>query len=843
MQQEQLIQQPVIKEHTAKNFAPLSPLLAIARGNTKATSTLGEAIRERFKHHYNLEKRIREGMIASGYQVAMFIEGKQLIRPNLFAPGQWIPYRPQNPNEREKRAMNFCRFYTTNNLWKWQLSNPDVVATPGVDTQQAREGAQAADTIIEHYERKFFADKPQLVIQEGFQGLCWGTYVWGVRYDDTQHSVTALQPIFGMKPVTLGEGWGQCGSCSFSGPASQFQSQLVDPLGGAIQTCPQCGGEAMVDQPATELMPSVVGQQEVSLGDLTAELKPFPECAWDYRTTVEESSWFIHQRATSALAVRRLLGNIKLPTGGEGIDDFGLQIMSKLGYASAGSSGQAQQDERKREIFEDPATVVEYSVGPDDIADIVLSAPIETVGGDVIPAGPLLQFMPEGGTFQGINGLTVITGVFPGEHHSASHKSGVWYSKPSSGTGQGLEDMVEVQKRYNSIDSQILTFLRASSTPAMRAVKEAIGEENRGQYLGDPNANILINAQNIPEGMSPEQIVGPVFQPQSVPAQFFGYAYQNLNNMAQIVTHITDFSGGLPGVKNNTATGAQITQSNSNALFTPPLQVKGEVRLAIAKITVALYRKHFPVNRPFALKGRYGRQQFKHLSAANLPNDIQFEVVRDSELPKNMFTKREDFFTMFQMLGGAPGYVQLRATDPELCVEIQRIFNAKLESEPYDQIASLCQQRITQIQQVAELAPDPTLLTGLTIEPVMQQVIQIGPGVIDPPIAMEEPAHNLKAKWLSEWLDEDQGQEAGPVLRGCVILLVRYHFQLFGLQQGAMAFQQGAIQTAGGAPAAIGGTAATAFHNEVNPVPDVNNDKTNPNEATATTGRPRPKAK
>lgn len=133
---------------------------------------------------------------------------------------------------------------------------------------------------------------------------------------------------------------------------------------------------------------------------------------------------------------------------------------------------------------------------------------------------------------------------------------------------------------------------------------------------------------------------------------------------------------------------------------------------------------------------------------------------------------------MFQMLGGAAGYVQLRATDPELCVEIQRIFNAKLESEPYDQIASLCQQRITQIQQVAELAPDPTLLTGLTIEPVMQQVVQIGPGVIDPPIAMEEPAHNLKAKWLSEWLDEDQGQEAGPVLRGCVILLVRYHFQL-----------------------------------------------------------------
>ena len=59
------------------NFAPLQPLLAIQGGNPRAESTLGRAIRERFEHHYNLERKIRESMIAVGYQNSMFIEGKQ----------------------------------------------------------------------------------------------------------------------------------------------------------------------------------------------------------------------------------------------------------------------------------------------------------------------------------------------------------------------------------------------------------------------------------------------------------------------------------------------------------------------------------------------------------------------------------------------------------------------------------------------------------------------------------------------------------------------------------------------------------------------------------------------
>lgn len=830
---------PTPTQRPAGNFAPLRPLLDIQGGNPRAESSLGRAIRERFEHHYNLERKIRESMIAVGYHNSMFIEGKQFLTPNLWLPGQWVPYTPKQLGEREKRSLNFTRFYVTNSLWKWQLSNPDIVAIPGVETEQAREGAQAADIIVEHHERKFFT--PTITLQEGLQGLCFGSYIWAVSYDDSRHTLSTVQPIFGTRPVTLGEGWGQCGSCPYGDVASAFPIVQPDPFSSPISVCPECGGEADVDQPATEMLPAVVGTQQVKLGELRADLLPFPECAWDYRYSAEESSWFIHQRRTSATAIRRLFGNIKLPQHGTGMDDFGLNIMEKLAWAAGGGSGQATNNEAKRNLYEEPSTAIKYSLGPDDIADIVLAADEETVDGNVIPAGPLINTFPAGFTVRGMNGLTVIADIEPA-HHSATHKQGIWHAKTSSGTGQGIDDLTEVQKRFNTTDSQILTFMRATSTPAMRVLKGVIGEQNRGQYLGDPNTNVWIDPIAIPEGMRMEDAVGPLFQPQSVPAQFFGYVYQNLNNFAQLTSHITDFTGGMPGVKNSTATGAQITQANSNALFTPPLQVKGEVRKRIAEVVVELYRIHFPVDRPFPFKGKHGRQQYLYLNGADLSTDISFEVVRDSELPKNLFTKREDAAIFFQMLGGAAGYEQLQATNPDLLVELERLFNVQLKSETYDQVASLCQQRITQLRAVAEVAPDPTVLTGLLKDPMSGQLIPVGQGVIVPPVALEEPDHQLKYTWLSEWLDTDEGQTAGPVLRGAVILLINFHFQLATIQGSEQAFQMGQVQAAGAMPGAVAGAVGGAVNNEVNPVPDVNGDVPDPNKQGAITGRPKSKA-
>ncbi len=762
---------PVLPEHSSPNYAPLQPLLALQRGNTKAESTVGKALQERFKHHYNIEKKTWDDINLMGSQIANFIEGRQLIRPNPWIPGAWLPYTPAN-TEANKRALNFTRFYTSNELFKWLLSVPDVVAIQGIDTEQARESADAADTVIEHYERKFFT--PFITIQEAMQGLCWGTYIWDIRYDENEHSLTALKPIFAPQQVTM-PGYGTCGDCGFSGPSTAFPNPM-----GPVSPCPNCGGQAMVETPSA-MIPGLVGTQEIQLGDLTARLRPFPQCRWNMASRIEESSWAMFLQRTSLSNIRRLLGPLRLPQAGAEVSDVGLDIMDKLPWMGQSGGGTASTDNRKRNLYEEPVTVIEYSLSADDIADIIISADEPTLGGQPIAAGPLVQTFPNGLVVQGLNGLSVITGIYA-EHHRESTVSGVWHAKAVSGTGQGLNDLIEVQKRFNADDSMVHTYMRANSTPAMLARVEALGEEGREAYLADPHTTIPITAQNLPENMRLEDIVRPAFTPASVPGSTFDYIYNRLNNFAQLTSHITDFSGGLPGVNNDTATGAQITQANSNALFTPVLQIKGEVRMKIASLVLSLYRRHFPIDRYFPLKGRYGRQQGKYLSGANLSTDIRLDVVRDSELPKNSHMQREDYVAFLTIMGGFQGYSAAQQINPELVVDIERAFGFPTKSETFNQIASLCEQRLMQMKTVADMVPNPMAVLM----------------AINPPIAPEELNQDLKAKWFAEWLDDDEGQAANPILRMSVQLLIQ---QLFAgaVQQGAM------IAMAGGAVAAAGG--------------------------------------
>lgn len=772
-------------DHQSVNYAPLKALLQRQNGNPKSESTLQAALKERFRHHMNQEKHIWTSMYSVGYEVANFIEGRQFLTPNRFIPGAWLPYTPRNPNESTRRTLNLMRFYATNAIQKWQSSNPDIVARAGIDTDAAYESASAADLIVEHYERKFFG--PFITIQEGLQALCWGTYIWDIFYDPSKHSMMVQQPVMGDVPVTAGEGYGTCGDCGFEGTALHFPNPA-----GPLSPCPDCGGTAAVEPPVTGTAPGVVGSRNVQLGDLRASLLPFPECRWDLRMRAEESSWFIHQRRTSLTAIRRLIGNIRVAYAGTGTNDIGLDIVERLAWAGQSGGGTASAENRRPKLYEEPCVVVEYSLSPDDIADIRIERDEETVGGQIIRAGSLLNTFPSGLIAQGLNGFELLTGVFA-EHHSQRIVTGNWHSRALSGAGQGFTDLVEVQKRFNADDSQVHTFMRANGTPAMLVRTEALGDENRLDYLGTPNINIPIISQNLPDDMRLDDIVRPAFQPQSVPAQMFNYVYERLNDFAQLTSHITQFASGLPGVNNKTATGANITQSNSNALFTPPLQIKGEVRKRIAEIVTELYRRHFPVDRYFPFKGKYGRQQGKYISGANLSTDIVFEVTLDSELPRDQYTKREEytgFFGLFQ--GGFVGYMQARTEMPELMLEMERAFNINIKSETFNIVGTLCNQRIQQMKAVQELVPDPEIL--LT--------------VIDPPIAEREPSHDVKAKWLQDWLDTDDGQEAGPVLRMSVQLLIDEHFSLHGQQQAAIMGQQGMIQGTGeGAaqlPSAVG---------------------------------------
>lgn len=772
-----------------QNWAPVNPLLKLEQNSPNSSNYLHDAIKELFKHHMTLEKNTWDELNSAGQQVKNFIEGKQFLMPNTWIPGQWIAYEIKNDDDR-RRALNITQFYTSNCLWKWQLANPNVRVIAGVNTDAAQHAAEAATTIVDHYERRFF--RPDVTEQEALMGICFGSYVWRLCYDPAQYSMTAYREIFGTAEVPMGQGYGACGSCGYSGTADTFQQvsppeMNQEPMGDSemmappepINLCPECGSEASVEPPPTEQLPTVTGLEPVNLGDFRLDLVPFPALRWDLRYRLDDSPWAIMRERTSRNALQRLFGDVRIPRG-DGNFDHGLDIIEKMAYSGQAQAGYSVKGNERRTLFKDPVTIEEFWCSPSEYAHIKIKQDEPTLSGDTIPANTsLADIFPDGIVITGLNEMNVITGIHV-ERHCDYMTQGIWYAKHGSGAGRGLQDLVEIQKRFNADDSQIHNYLRSVSSPAMLVIEEVLGEEGTSEYLNTPGENIPVSMTNVPEKWKLQDVVTPAFQPGNVSGQMFEYTYSRLNELAQLAAHVTEFSAGLPGVNNKTATGAKITSANANAIFVPMLQVKGQIRQRVAEMLVKQYPQRFPIERYFPLAGKKGRQAGVWLAGADLSTDLDFEVVRDSELPMNSELKLERYIAFFQMFGGAQGWLAARQMFPEWITNVERIFDVAMEDEEYNQSAHLCSKRIKQMEQGVMIAPDPMILISL----------------IQPPISQFEPEQDKKALILSDWLDEE-GQDAPLPLRMAVELLIQIHIEQAMMQQAALGMAQGMMAPPG----------------------------------------------
>lgn len=789
-----------IPTRDAANAAPVKPLLTLKERDPQPSSYIADAVKERFNHHLNKDKPTWDEMFSVGEMIDLFIQGKQMLRPNPYKAGGWLPIPTTNANSSQQRILNMMQFYAMCIEAKWKNSNPDILVLPGTDKEQCIAASKAGKAIVDHYERKFY--RPWFNRQEAGMAMRYGTYLTRIRHDPGIKGIVALRDIIEEKPFRLGDGHAYCGECNLHGTAKDFTPQK-DPLTDAepltdtpydaraqILTappyrCPRCSSSQslLVDEPPEELIKSVTGQERVEMGDFRCDQMPFPSCRWDLNKRAEESSWFITQTQVDSSAIRRLLGNVRLP--GEPGDDRGLQSLQRGAYAGQalyGSSSAAGREMRDHEA----ATVAEFWLGADDLSQIKLRGGEMTVSGEELPAGSLADSYPEGAVFVGINGMSVITGIY-GERHRDQIVSGVWHMRPLSGAGRGIADTVEVQKRQNVMDSQQLTYFSTSATPAIGHLA-GILNEGEARYLGKPNLNVPIHANKLPDGWKIADAFYQ-FQPQSVPGQFVQYVQQFLAQQFQFSTGILDFTDGQPGVDNSTATGAQLTAARSDAVYGPILAGKAEVRQRCAEIIVELYRKYMPLKRYFPLGGKHGRQQGMWLSGADLQAELVFDVTADSEMPRHPYSKKQDLMAMFETTGGAAGLMQLLEANPPLAAEILRRFNIELETvDDYDEVGQLCRSRFDQMQtQFKSGIPDPQIL--------VQSIV--------PPVSVFEPQHLVKAKWWMDFLDSDDALQSPMELRTAIEGMIQLHFQYNGEQEAAKAGQAGATQVAGAVPGAL----------------------------------------
>jgi hypothetical protein len=399
----------------------------------------------------------------------------------------------------------------------------------------------------------------------------------------------------------------------------------------------------------------------------------------------------------------------------------------------------------------------------------------------VIPAGTLFADTFKTGMYMcfidGIDGVVELRD----ECHKEFWVGGVLRPRANSSLGNGVEDMVESNRQLNLIYSIIYTQLRTAAMPAT-LFDERLIPNGLSSYLGSLD-NIPVNLAALDDKRLSDAVYQ--LQPQPPTGQHFSYA-EKLHQFIQFASRVTDFTGGLPGVDNNTATGAEITQATGQKLFVPQLAGKAEVDRVGAEIELKLYKKYCLDEQYITIQGRRGEQDGIWLSAANINTDMYAEVVPDSYLPQTNLERRNRWDAFLQRVGGLPGLQAALQQAPDQVAELADIFDVDLAGDDFEETAELCREWIDQMKAAlpmwqvmaaqmpsVQMGADP--VTGEMVPMPVDPIAEAGKfliGILPCPPEAEMLGLLACIHYLRGWRTTDEGRKAPPELWAGVKALI-----------------------------------------------------------------------
>lgn len=757
-----------LPQYSGSNRAPLKPLLALREPNGDkspySSHYLADAIKEKYSDYIKRDEPTFREIISVGQMTALFIEGKQILDWNPYTQS-FTPRKLKNSDPNKIKAVNMMQYYCSEWQSKWGSSNPDIIIEPLSNDDEAIAKARKANAVVENWERGAY--DAWYNYHEGMMAQVFGWYGNRVRTCNKNGQIL-MQPIMGEKEVQIGKGYGKCHDCDHSG--NEFNSVEIAE-GQSMPLCPSCGSTAVnYEPPISQLMPMIMGQQPVRIPDIIVEQLPFPACRWNPKFRAEDSSWFIYEQEVGLSTIRKALGNIRVPEGESG-NEIGMDVMRSLGRTGAPLSGRSTTGNITPK--EETGLISEFYLSADDLYDIKIQGDEDTVDGEKLPKGARAsEVFPEGCCAVLLNGKMLV-GLYE-EHHSTSVTSGVYHMKPLTGTGRGVADAVEIQKRFNREDSANVRHMETRARPATLHMAGALSIADR-KLLGQPDVDIPVNMQNFPEVRSLSDIIMPL-QGQSIPGDVMQYTYQYLQEAMQRAYHTTNLGGANPaGIQNNTATYAEINAQNSDALFTPTLTIKADVRLKTAKKAFYLWVKNNPVARFVAYdKANKGGARGISVSGADVDGEYNWSVSPGSELPSDKLTKRKDMVNFYSLFGGIVPYLEAKQMSPQEVSETERAFDMDFSTEDYDEIGAVCRTRLVSAKELIEEAE------GMR-EQVEQQYGVEAPEVdpmmimnqVKPLMLTTESKLDEKALWFSNLLDTDEGQAMSDEERLLVDALIK----------------------------------------------------------------------
>lgn len=776
-----------------RNYAPTKPLEDVIRNKklSKTPTKLEAGIRELYQHCLNVQKQAWNEIQSMAQLVALFRTGNQLLQRRPFgAPGYYVrPIAESDDNTMRQTAMNLMGFFSQACESKVIASNPQVNMRPGDDTPEAIAAAQACRPVVDFYETEWYTAK--FSRREAIRFLTDGMVIHQVRWNPFFGGYETQEREVSHEEVTLDEGGGECLDCEYSGPVESFQGQYAPQ-------CPECQSPAVdVREPIRKQMARIGMGQSRPVGAPELVSSSLMSWRWDLTTDLEKSGWAIKRQYITQGAVQLMLGDVTIPDS-QSSEDYGLDILYALAYAGQAFAGTSLASQyRSTSVLDKRPILSEFWITPEYQAMLETEGG-ETLCGEVLPKGKLSDFFRgEPICLVGLNDFALTVGNYAKESQQDEVITAQWFMNAESGVGRGMEDTAAVQRRFNAVDGQLYQGMATTATPAV-ITDMSLLKEDQGRYLFAPGHNIDISLALLPPNMrlSDAFFIG---NPGQVSQQLTQYGTQFLREMAQISSLVTEFTNGLIGVDNRTATGAQITAQLANSLYGPMLASKGQMRVEIAKRIVCLISAHDVTGRHYPGKGA---AKGRMVSGQDLKGRVVFDLVPSSELPVTPFSRQTDVRVFFESFGGAPVAAQLQKQFPAFFRATSAPFNIPFDDESEDEVSNLCLGRLEQMKS--------NLQVGVTDPAMLVQMLK-------PPVSQVEPKHPEKADWWSRWLDLENAQSAPMELRQAAEGMYWTHHNMLTQQQIPQALNQGLVTAARAAPAAIG---AAALQPQESPAPE-----------------------
>lgn len=753
------------------NLAPVRPLFSLAE-NDPAPKYLCDGLTELLKDKLQKDSELWREIAETTEITSNFIQGKQIFTQTT---NGWRIANIRRANPNKIASINLMQFYCTQNLQRIVSSNPDIEPAEEFRRVAYKDKVKKNKAVWNGYERKFYTT--WFDHQEALHAITSGTYIESVQYDHLAQGTQVFQDLWGEKKVPISEGMGACFSCTHESDYQNFK-------GGQ---CPECGSaDTYTEQPVYQFVPSVVGQQPIQMGDLSLKLIPVQSVRFDPKFRAEDSSWFIERTRMSKGRLAHILG--KQMGLGEGVDDRGLDSLDSIAKAGNTLFG---HDNSNVPTKSDDVTIDRVSLSPEDYAHLSTKEE-ETVSGQTLPAAKLTQLFPEGMVVVYANEKHIL-GIYPDVHHSKEVSSGVFHMRLNSGLGRGSEDSVEVQKRFTRADAQMLRAGESGATPAHWFVEGAVDRRHIKQ-IGQPGFAIPVK-RAIAESLGKAELVGQI-PPANVAGTFFQYNYEILDKFRQMTSHAPDVTNNLTGAnRSGTATEAQISDANAEALYGPMLQMKAEVRKSTASKTIAAYAKHFKGVGKYFTHGTTKQDLAvgETIKGEDVDPEIEFVVVANSERPKTRYTQKQAFAEMMTIVGGAEGLLVMKQAAPDLLDEMLKTFDLELSIDDFDTMEELNWRRL---QQVLEVAKEYDQEVQGQI-PLIPEIILLG---LKPQIRPTEPYHAEKAKWFSEYLDTPDALDLSEKEREAIDILIMAHRNGGVIQMGNIMQGQAEAQVMGQQP-------------------------------------------